>query len=105
MSDEAFAPIAHCSLRITCYSGKAEALRLGDEGFDGEGDMLVEVEAEFLRALRQVLPVDGPRERLVLHLLAHRLRVHVRDPLRGTDERDRTDETGQFVHREERVLH
>src|SRR5207247_7164586 len=63
---------------------------------DDRADVLVEVDAELLGALVDVLPVDARGERGLLQLLAHRLRLEPFEAGRA-DERARVDEAGELV--------
>ena len=65
--------------------------------------MLVELEAEQLRAGVDLVTVDAGRERRLLQLLAHRLRLEALEPGRP-HEPARVDEARELVAREERLL-
>ena len=66
-------------------------------------DVLVELDAELLGALVDVVPVDAGGERRLLQLLLHRLRLERRDPV-GPHEPAGVDEAGELVAGEERLL-
>ena len=71
---------------------------------DHEREVLVEVDAERLRALAQLVAVDRGREGRRLHLLLDRLRRQAVDP-GGADVGAGHDEARQLVDREQRLLH
>src|SRR5439155_15392796 len=66
-------------------------------------DVLVELEAEQLGALRDLVAVDARGERRLLQLLAHRLRLHRLDPV-GPHVAARRHEARELVAGEERPL-
>ena len=70
---------------------------------DDRADVVVEVDAELLRALVDLVPVDTGREGGLLELLLDRLRL---EPLEAgrAHERARVDEAAQLVTGEERLL-
>ncbi len=65
--------------------------------------MLVELDAEELRAGMNLVPVDAGCKRRLLQLLLHRLRREGGDPVRANKPAG-VDEPGQLVAREERPL-
>ena len=65
--------------------------------------MLVEVDAELVRALVDVLAVHAGGERRLLELLLHGLGLQPLEPARA-HERARVDEPGQLVAGEQRLL-
>ena len=71
---------------------------------DHEGDVLVEVDAELLGALADLVTVDARSERGLLELLLDGLRRHPLDAGRA-DERAGGDEAGELIDREERLGH
>src|SRR4029079_7988740 len=71
---------------------------------DHERQVLVEVDAERLGALAQLVAVHGRGERRRLHLLLDRLRRQSVDPGRA-HVRAGHDEAGELVDREQRLLH
>src|SRR5918994_506093 len=83
---------------------EVELVRVLLERRDDEGDVLVEVDAELLCALAQLLAVDRGRERGRLHLLLDRLRgepVDAGRPHVGAGH----DEAAQLVDGVQRLLH
>src|SRR5437763_780342 len=82
---------------------QAELARDRPQRFGHEGDVLVQVDTEELRALVDVVAVDAGRKRGLLELLAHRPRLERLDPVRA-DEPARVDESGELVAGEERLL-
>src|SRR5829696_881923 len=70
---------------------------------DHEADVLVEIHAELLGALVDVVTVHAGRERGLLELLPNRLRLERVDPVRA-DEAAGVDEPRELVAGEERLL-
>src|SRR5207302_2226419 len=72
-------------------------------GRDHGADVVVELDAELLRAAVDLVPVHAGRERRLLQLLPHRLRLEALEagrPYEGA----RMDEAGELVAGEERLL-
>ena len=68
-------------------------------------DVFVQLETQQNRAFSDVGAVDRPGEPLVFHFLLHRLRFDFSDLFRRPDERDRRDESRQFVDGKKRFFH
>ena len=66
--------------------------------------MLVEIDAELLGAVPELVTVHGGGKRRLLELLLDRLRGHPDEPLRP-DVGDGEHEPGQLVHGEQGLLH
>jgi hypothetical protein len=79
---------------------QAQWVRDRAHGFDAEGDVLVEGNAQLLGALGDVLAADGAREGLILHPLAHRTRFEAGDSIRP-NQRTRREEAGELVARKQ----
>src|SRR5947208_8955561 len=70
-------------------------------GTDYVTNMLIQRQAEELRALFNVLALDRRGERFLLHLLAHAAGRHS-PKLFGPHVSDGSDETAKFIYREQR---
>src|SRR5258708_7521883 len=66
-------------------------------GFHTEADVLVEIDAELLRAIDDVLTAHRSGESFVLHLLPYRLSVNFENAALRLDVRDSGDETRKLV--------
>src|SRR5262245_55635138 len=86
------------------WSAESEAWRDCRQRADDEGDVLVQVHAELLRAAVHVVAVHGAGEALVLELLPDRAGLEPRDGAAGTDEGAGRDEAGQLVTGVERPV-
>src|SRR2546426_8829492 len=74
------------------------------QGGDDEGDVLVEVDAQLLRAPIDVLAIDRAREGLVLELLPDRARLETGNDAPRADEGAGRDEARELVARVEAPL-
>ncbi len=71
-----------------CRAGDTQFAGDRLQRFDDEADVFVQVDAELVGALNDVVAVDGAGEALVLHLLALGPHVHLVDALAGPDDGD-----------------
>ena len=85
-------------------AAQAERVGSGAHGFDAEGDMIVERDAEFFGAFDDILTADASRKRFVLHPFFHRACFQIENALGRPNIRTGGDEAGEFVAREKRVL-
>src|SRR4051794_13942635 len=97
------ASLSRVQATLNRRAGKPKLGRDRLESLHDRPDVVVEVDAELLRALVDVLAVDPRRERGLLQLLAHRLGLEALET-RGADERARVHEARELVAREERLL-
>ena len=89
--------------RRASQAGKPELGRDRLQRLDDRADVVVELDAELLGALVDLVAVHAGGERRLLQLLPHRLRLEALEPGRA-DERARVHEAGELVAREERLL-
>src|SRR6266545_2162785 len=75
------------------------------QGLNHEGDVLVQVDAELLRALGDIFAVHGAGEPLVFHLLANGGDVDLVDALAGAHKGYRCDESSKFIDCVDRTVH
>src|SRR5207244_10389015 len=83
-----------CSSASVRAAGDAELRSDGFERLDHEGDVFVQVDAQLLGAVGDIVAVDVAGESFVLHLFANSGDIYFVDALAGADESHGGDEPG-----------
>jgi hypothetical protein len=76
------------------YSTEAQRVRVATHGGDAKADVGIQIEAQFLRPLDDVLAVHSACESLIFHLLTDTWDIYIEDRFGGFHERYGGQKTG-----------